>query len=198
MANRQSHVLQEQTAAWDGRPFIDWLNKKRGTKDYTWTVQLLNDLNWLRRARIPAAEFDGPSNWIPPEDSSLVPLREWGKRHREIRRKLGRFKMGVELTSIGNLKAVPFSFDWNPGKNPRAKAVLRMVRLGQQGVLDRVQQCLKCETWFFARFRHQRFCSVKCQQSHYKSSEAWKAHRREWARVYYSNNCRKKRMPNIK
>lgn len=135
-----------------------------------------------------------PSDWIPPEDSFLVPLREWGERYREIRRELGRFKMALELTSIGDLKAKPFSLDWNPGKNPRAKAVLHIMRLGQQGVLHRVRQCLKCETWSFAVFRHQQFCSVRCQQSHYKSSEEWKAHRRQWMRQYRVL----KREPNIK
>jgi hypothetical protein len=74
------------------------------------------------------------------------------------------------------------------------EAVLSVLRLSQKGILDRVRKCPCCGRWFFARFRHQHFCETKCQQKQYRTSESWKAHRREWAREYY----RTKLKPNVK
>ena len=65
-----------------------------------------------------------------------------------------------------------------------ADAVLALLRLAAATCLDRLQQCDQCKNWFFARFSHQRFCRTKCQQAHYRSSEDWKVHRREWMSNY--------------
>ena len=46
--------------------------------------------------------------------------------------------------------------------------------------LTRIRRCLKCKTWFFARFKHQKFCSnreTKCQWNHYHTPGWRKQHR---------------------
>jgi hypothetical protein len=58
----------------------------------------------------------------------------------------------------------------------------------QVGELTRLRRCSQCQKWLFARFRHQTFCSTKCQQKNYTQSDAWKAHRRAYMRRYYQKN----------
>jgi hypothetical protein len=69
--------------------------------------------------------------------------------------------------------------------------ILKILSLSQKGVLDRVRMCRCCETWFFRRFHHQRYCQTNCQQKHYRSSEEWKASWREYQRDYYRRNYKK-------
>jgi hypothetical protein len=58
--------------------------------------------------------------------------------------------------------------------------------LSKQGLIDSVRICEQCEKWFFARFSHQHFCpGGKCRTKHYRSSESFKADRREYARENY-------------
>jgi ribosomal protein S27AE len=76
------------------------------------------------------------------------------------------------------------------------EALLRVLRISQEGVLDRVKKCPRCGNWFFARFKHQRFCKRECQQKHFRESPAWKAHRNQWARNYYKETRFKRQMPN--
>lgn len=54
----------------------------------------------------------------------------------------------------------------------------------QPGNWWRIRQCY-CGTYYFRRFRHQRFCSEACRVREFRSSEEWKAHRRKKAREYY-------------
>jgi hypothetical protein len=65
-------------------------------------------------------------------------------------------------------------------------AALQMILdLARAGYLNRLRRCSHCGGWLYAKFRHQHFCSTKCQQRHYTTGEDWKAHRREYMRRYY-------------
>jgi hypothetical protein len=60
-----------------------------------------------------------------------------------------------------------------------------LLNLARSRLLKRLRHCNHCGNWLYAKFRHQEFCSTKCQQKHYTQSEDWKAHRREYMRGYY-------------
>lgn len=64
-------------------------------------------------------------------------------------------------------------------------ALQMILDLARAGYLNRLRRCSACRRWLYAKFRHQNFCSTKCQQKHYTQSEEWKAHRREYMRRYY-------------
>lgn len=64
-------------------------------------------------------------------------------------------------------------------------ALQMILDLARAGYLNRLRRCSHCRRWLYAKFRHQNFCSTKCQQKHYTQSEEWKAHRREYMRRYY-------------
>jgi hypothetical protein len=71
--------------------------------------------------------------------------------------------------------------DWDYGD---FRAVQDIMALARAQVLNRVRECA-CGTWFFQRFQHQRFCSSKCREKEFRSSEKSKAYRRARARHYY-------------
>lgn len=86
---------------------------------------------------------------------------------------------------------------WRDDSDFRSKERLRMrpsealeliLKLTQAGDLVRLRRCSQCQQWLFARFRHQMFCSTKCQQKNYTQSDTWKAHRRAYMRRYYREN----------
>ena len=71
-----------------------------------------------------------------------------------------------------------------------SKAIRCLIHLAEEGSMDRMRRCKRCRKWLYAKFRHQQFCSAKCQESHYKNSDAWRAHRRESMR---NNRATKKK-----
>jgi len=59
--------------------------------------------------------------------------------------------------------------------------ILDLARAGQLG---RVRQCSCCGKWLYAKFRHQNYCSTKCQQDDYRNSDEWRTRRRLYMREY--------------
>jgi|ERR1700687_5183114 len=62
-----------------------------------------------------------------------------------------------------------------------ARAAIGALLLAENGLIDRIKQCLHCQTWFYARFKHQQFCRdpiKKCQWNHYHTPE-WRRQHRE-------------------
>lgn len=59
-----------------------------------------------------------------------------------------------------------------------------MLDLARAGYLGRLRRCAYCEKWLYAKFRHQDYCSTKCQQEHYRKSEEWRSKRRIYMRDY--------------
>jgi len=88
---------------------------------------------------------------------------------------------------------------WGPGSRkgwekhlrmPATQALELILKLTEMGQLTRLRHCADCRKWLYARFRHQNFCSVKCQQRHYTQSPEWKAHRRAYMRRRYQEQMR--------
>jgi hypothetical protein len=50
--------------------------------------------------------------------------------------------------------------------------------------LNRLRKCSNCSKWIFAKLRHQKYCSTKCQQKHYGQSDESKRYRREYMKRY--------------
>jgi len=80
------------------------------------------------------------------------------------------------------------------GLRMRASEAMEVIlKLTQIGSLGRLKQCANCGKWLYAKFRHQEYCSMLCQQKNYSQSEQWKAHRRQYMRNYYQANYRENR-----
>lgn len=84
----------------------------------------------------------------------------------------------------------PIRFGWwptrkqSPDRYDDVSAVLDIAKLAERDLLGRLKEC-PCGKWIWARFSHQRFCSAKCREREFRSSEQWKEHRRQKAREYY-------------
>jgi len=69
-----------------------------------------------------------------------------------------------------------------------------LLSLFDQRKVSRLRQCLHCRSWFYARFKHQRFCPFlmnKCQWNHYHTPEWRRQHReqnRKHQRAYRERN----------
>lgn len=64
----------------------------------------------------------------------------------------------------------------------KGQAAVALLVLDDKRQVDRIRQCLHCQTWFYARFKHQQFCNdlaKKCQWNHYHSPEWRKQHREQ-------------------
>jgi hypothetical protein len=66
-----------------------------------------------------------------------------------------------------------------------SEALELILKLTQIGHLDRLRHCAHCGNWLYAKFRHQTFCSMRCQQKHYAESEEFRARRRDYMRRRY-------------
>jgi len=67
------------------------------------------------------------------------------------------------------------------------RAILSLLRLLELRLLYRVRACSWCTSWFFAKYKHQKFCRTKgaaCQQKHYASSPEFRNERRTYMREY--------------
>lgn len=65
------------------------------------------------------------------------------------------------------------------------EALQMILKLTQIGNLTRVRHCARCQKWLYARFRHQVFCSVACQQKNYRQTDEFRDHRRRYMRKRY-------------
>jgi len=72
---------------------------------------------------------------------------------------------------------------------PEGRAAVAVLVLDQNSRVDRVRECRYCQTWFYARFKHQKFCSYrakKCQWKHFHSDD-WRKQNRERNRKYQAS-----------
>ena len=109
---------------------------------------------------------------------------------------LRKYRFQPRAWSIGERRPWTVMWDALPNASKKAKfrsgvvelndgMALRMILdFARAGYLSRLRRCLHCRNWLFAKFRHQDFCSTKCQQKHYAKSPEWKAKRRDYMRRY--------------
>jgi len=67
---------------------------------------------------------------------------------------------------------------------PEGLVLQLILDFARAGYLNRLRRCSNCRKWLYARFRHQTYCSTKCQQIHYTHSDEWRRKRREYMQEY--------------
>lgn len=121
-----------------------------------------------------------------------------------LRKELEKFRFvpRAEVVVCGNGSASEWATRWEradydekhePSRKTRegglrmrpSEALEAILRLTQIGSLSRLRHCVHCRKWLYAKFSHQNFCSLECQQKHYTQGEQWKAHRRAYMKDYY-------------
>lgn len=80
----------------------------------------------------------------------------------------------IRINAGGNEDDIAF------GEGDAVSSVLRLAELGH---LSQLRKC-DCGNWFYARFRHQEFCTTRCQQKRFRGTEEYRVHRRRYLREY--------------
>ncbi len=187
--SEQSHrtPLRTYTGEEECRPLVEWLNRNGQTPAGLRIQAWLSFLHILSEA---APSLGGAGGTLDLKGLiAAVAKGQGGSRAESLRRLLKdpgipkvRLRVKVKFEGVGETRrVVPFV----AADTVEGETLLIALRVSQKGVLDRVRKCPWCGKWFFARFQHQCFCQTKCQQEHFRDSDAWKEHRREWMRDYY-------------
>jgi hypothetical protein len=205
--SEDNHGTQARTYTGEGecRPLVNWLNRQGKTRAGFKIQALLTYARDMSQARSKAVD-DRELHDLEEAVSKQVrfweslPDAQAAERAQRLRRVLKtvgvpkvKVSVKVKFEDAGpslRLLLVPAA------ETSEGEALLSVLSLSEKGVLDRVRKCPRCGKWFFARFRHQRFCKTKCQQKHFRDSAAWKAHRNQWMRNYYRQTRSRKQMPN--
>lgn len=133
-------------------------------------------IDWEKRF----GDHDKDSTRRPFEKKKPLPAS------RKLERLLRRYTFYPRFFPMGRL----LSFAWqpvrpdHPDRYGEVSAIADLAKLAEKDLLGHLREC-PCGKWFWARFSHQRFCSSKCRESEFRSSDKWKEHRRQKAREYY-------------
>jgi hypothetical protein len=211
MALSKNHMLREPTAIhlWArrdyGRSLAAWLNSDfesevEARREVALTIREINE-NTVSLREPYEIWLDTPNEWTEQQFSLAA---EEIHTPRLIREAIPILKPYTDPRLFGRLE-----LQWRYGRGTLttfreaagmfmfgmevSKAIQCLVELAEEGRLGRMRECAKCSKWLCATFRHQRFCSIKCQQAHYRSSSEWKAHRAAWMRDYRLKTAR----PNV-
>jgi len=186
MKNTHSHITRIFAGEERGAKLCVWLNKNTESSSGKRIVRLIKDIRkgfpvWgysdyerMREGTFPAR--------IIPDFKAIKSVNTELARHKMWPAVIGQ---GAGPAKTRNYKPLTFNkliWEWKYGKNPTTWAVHDLVRLGEQGLFDRIRECKKCGKWFFARFRNQLFNSQKCQVAYYKGTENFKTRHREYER----------------
>ena len=188
MKNIHSHITRVFAGEEQGAKLCVWLNKNQNSNSAQRVAWLIKEI----RKGFPTRTY---SDYEKIRDGKF-PLRLLPdpKAIKRVNTELARHTMWPEIfgqkwgpAKTRNYNPLIFNeliWIWKYGKDPVTWAVHDLMRLGEQGLFDRIRQCShsKCNKWFFARFRNQLYDSKKCQVAHYKGTDKFKAHHREYTR----------------
>ncbi|SRR6266496_79119 len=178
---------------------LDLLNRTRGLRGKR-IVVILERMQEIEKMTAP----------IQPEEPMIV-AESWRrtapkkyKLHWEIekarailQRELSRYRFSPHAEVVmggGGLVPSQWAIWWKSDSSAMHEKHLRMtpsealemiLKLTQLSELNRLRCCMQCNQWLFARFRHQKFCSIKCQQRNFAQTPEWKEHRRDYMRRRY-------------
>jgi len=195
------------------RGLIQYLNYAQGKGADRTVLELLEqmlELDKMNRAFCSETEEEREVEWTVTKAGRTVPNPVLKKispeKYRQelavtdktyqINRELSKYRFLPQARSIGAPR--PWTVVWKVLPNMPTKArfrkrlfefndgtALRMILdFARAGYLMRLRKCLRCHKWLYAKFKHQEFCSTKCQQKHYAISPEWKAKRRDYMRRY--------------
>ncbi|MGC1872897.1 MAG: hypothetical protein WA700_18205 [Acidobacteriaceae bacterium] len=138
----------------------------------------------LKAHPIAAVPKRGPSRYLFASPGAL--LRD------SINTVLGEYQFVPTLNVVGKREV---RLGWIPATSEseqrktlgKASMIQVLCTLADDGALSRLRHCASsdCGRWFMADRGNKEFCSVKCRRRHQGTSEAFKAHRREYMRDNY-------------
>jgi hypothetical protein len=185
--------------------FLNQTKTARG-KNIVMILEKMLELEEMTRPIKPEVPMFGVAvEWERTDPKKYKAHWEIAKRRVMLERELSKYRFipHAEVAMGGGGKGPSeWAVWWRGDLDSRSEKQLRMrpsealeliLKLTQVGDLTRLRRCTECQKWLFARFRHQTFCSTKCQQKNYTQTDTWKAHRRAYMRRYYQRNFTRQR-----
>lgn len=180
---------------------IEFLNKakSRSGKRIVRILEMMLEIEMMTRPIAPEEPMIAAGEWKKTDPNKFQLHLEIEKRSELLKKELSRYRFTPRARVVmgGGGKVPSEWFVWSRGADSEREEGLRMIapealelilKLTQVGDLTCLRRCAQCQEWLFAGFRHQTFCSTKCQQKNYTQSDTWKAHRRAYMRRYYKQN----------
>ena len=171
---------------------VGWLNEKRSSAEYGRVVQLVRLFRQARAENPPLTIRELVERETSPEHAKIDP---WSKI-RKINAQLQKFDISpriiVRKTSVylgvgkktGRESGTRFGWQWWHPNDLAARAAYTVFRLEERGVFDSLRECVNCKKWLLARRQTQRFCSPKCRDQVYRTSETGRKTRTMYMRRY--------------
>lgn len=188
---------------------VAFLNRGKAHTESNRIVQILEQMQVLEKMKEPVwgeteeeqrvepflvqGEVNPRLKTIAPEKYKTQAEFEARKRWVNQQLALNRFLPHVWPSSLGKWIVVwqiqsraPKRYRLRPGvlDMDDGSSIQLILDLARAGYLNRLRRCHCCRQWLYARFKHQNYCSTKCQQKHYAQSPDWKAKRRDYMREY--------------
>lgn len=202
MPKPYSHVTDSEEPKLSGRRtysgedeskrLVDWLNNKPVTKSQLRVLEILRLYNDLQQDWKITRNSKRKADATEMRAVRTSTNKDYYDRMNALERRLRHYTYFPMLLPIGPImqlhwcpasEAKKYSHGWSVNYDDRW-AVFDLAQIADMGLLDRLKECT-CGRWIWARFSHQQFCSSKCREKHFRSSESWKEHRRIKAREYY-------------
>jgi len=165
-----------QNRGWSGstvRGFLAYLEKAERTRTSARTSEVLTILNLILELQSP--DKNDPAAAIAHKRLLLDnELSKYKFVPDLLPRKNGGWTLEWRATRVARRKLSPFE----------ASALHMVLAFASAGKLKRLRKCADCSKWMYARFPHQRFCSMSCQQSNYRHSEAGRLMKRNSMKRY--------------
>ncbi|MBZ5562332.1 MAG: hypothetical protein LAP13_07905 [Acidobacteriia bacterium] len=207
MAKRLRHVSREYFGEREAHDIIEWMNEFGSTRRGRPVLRLWEAYNRYVQFLLTNVQevraVIGKEIGVRPEVSPVLDrkaeqhFRQLDEReNREFRRKAAKAWEQCHATATEEHFAFEFLRRITPQHllvpKPRqalerktaGQAAFELYVLSHQPAFHKIRQCQTCRRFFYARFKHKKFCSVKCQQKYYKQSPEWKAYRAGWMRTH--------------
>jgi len=201
--NIESGLPPSPTLLSDLIKFLNQTKTSQGKK-IVMILEKMLELEEMTRPIKPEEPMIAAVEWERTDPQKYEIHWEIEKRRAILERELSRYRFTPHAEVVmggGGIGLSQWAVWWRGDLDARSEKQLRMrasealeliLKLTQVGDLTRLRRCTLCQKWLFARFRHQTFCSTKCQQKSYTQSDTWKAHRRAYMRRYYQKNFSRK------
>lgn len=197
MQSTMSHVLHGPRKG-QARTFvlIEWLNKTPNQDAQARVVEIIDivrEIDQFGAKDLPRVRLGRWSRLRPTraQAENLARLTSLTERLRNIFNRY-KFSPGLQQSTGGKSVVV-----WRPSikagrldiivsslgdtvRVTEGDAVLRLLRLIEEGYFGRIRKCSFCPKWLFARFKHQQYCGQKCQITAYKTTPEWRTRRRKY------------------
>ena len=157
---------------------------------------------WNENVNRPLVEMADGRKSLNPELKTIAPAKyqlqlEIHNREDSINRQLSRYRFLPHVSPHGSARRWRVTWEINSSRAakdnktdpnqrtlPEGIALQLILDFARAGYLNRLRRCSHCQKWLYAKFRHQAFCSTKCQQTYYTNSDEWRRKRREYMQGY--------------